>query len=435
MKRLGATRRPALLAAAVGAGLGACSAAHAAGFYLQEQSVKGAGRAFSGEAADVGPESLWWNPAAIGGATQRSAYLGASGILPSSDVNDTGTLIVRPLQAPASVGGDPHASGPIKAGLIPSGAGAIPLNDKIALGLALTAPFDFTTQYDAASWARYTALTTSLRTIDVQPSIAVAPTDWLRVGVGLNAEYSDARLANALPNLSPLLPDGYQELKGTGWDFGWSAGAQVHNARVTVGVSYKSSIEHKLDGSVTTRGLLGPLAAENGAISAKARFRTPWQAIAGLQFKATDRLVLNLQLVRLGWSEFDSIRLAAPINAAIPENYRDTWSVAGGADYALSPKWTVRGGLQFDQTPTRDGQRDTRVPDADRIDYAVGASYEVTSAVTLDASLVYTAFDNAKIDRPTAAYAGTPVQTPILVSGEVNNADAVVVAFGGRFSF
>ena len=39
--------------------------AFAGSFYLQEQSVRGAGRAFSGEAADRGVGSMWWNPAAI----------------------------------------------------------------------------------------------------------------------------------------------------------------------------------------------------------------------------------------------------------------------------------------------------------------------------------------------------------------------------------
>src|SRR3546814_9207973 len=66
--------------------------------YRQEQSVKAAGRAFSGETADTGPDSLWWNPAAIGGIERPSAYLGLSAILPKSHVDDSGTLIVRPGQ-------------------------------------------------------------------------------------------------------------------------------------------------------------------------------------------------------------------------------------------------------------------------------------------------------------------------------------------------
>ena len=48
--------------------------AHASGFYLQEQSVRGTGRAYSGEVADQGPASLWWNPAAIA-RSPREAYV------------------------------------------------------------------------------------------------------------------------------------------------------------------------------------------------------------------------------------------------------------------------------------------------------------------------------------------------------------------------
>ena len=427
--------RASIVLAGVVAASCAASTAQAAGFYLQEQSARGVGRAFSGEAADTGPESLWWNPAAIGGSAERSAYVGVSGIIPSGDVSDTGTIIVRPGQAPASVGGEPVAHGPLRSGVLPSGALAIPVGGHVDLGLALTAPFDFTTEYDAQSWSRYAALRTRLRTYDLQPSIAFAPTPFLRLGVALNAEYSDATLGNALPNLSPLLPDGSQTLTGHGWDFGWSAGVQLHSDSVTVGLSYKSSIDHTLSGQVAVAGLLGPLAANNLNLATQASFRTPWQLIVGARLRATPQLTLDVQAVRAGWSRFDAIRLGAPFNTALPEGYRDTWSFAGGADYALGPSWTLRGGVQYDETPTQDGLRDARVPDANRVNLALGADFHASHAFTLEAGASYVLFDDASIDRPTAAYVGTPVQTPVLTSGKLTGAHAVVLSVGGRFSF
>ncbi len=167
--------------------------AHAQAFYLQEQSARGAGRAFSGEAADTGAPSLWWNPASIAGTTEAEATLSASAILPRGEVVDTGTLIGRPGQPFAPVGGQQRSRNPITNGVLPSGAIAIPLSDRIAFGLAITSPYSFTTDYDADSWARYSADRTKLLTIDIQPSVAVAVTDWLRVGAGLNVEYTDAQ--------------------------------------------------------------------------------------------------------------------------------------------------------------------------------------------------------------------------------------------------
>jgi long-chain fatty acid transport protein len=427
--------RGAMLAS-VPAAMLLASAAHAGAFYLQEQSVRATGRAFSGEVADTGSQSLWWNPAAIGGMTGGDGSLGISAILPKGNVVNRNTLIRRPTNAtPVPVGGDQVSKDPLNKGYLPSGAIAYGITPQIAVGLAITSPYSFTTNYDATSWARYTADKTKLRTFDIQPSIAFAPNENISLGVALNAEHSKATLSNALPNVSALQPDGSQRLHGDGWDFGWTAGGQLRSGPVTFGASYKSTVKHVLKGEVITAGLLGPLAGQNRTIGTNASFRTPWQATVGARFKATDKLTLNAQIVRIGWNKFDAIRLGAPLSTAIPENYKNTWSFAGGVDYAVSPVWTVRGGVQHDKTPTQDGDRDARVPDGDRWNFALGTSYDVTPGFTIDVAANYIDVKNASIDRVTAAYAGTPVQTPILVNGELRKASVVVLALGGRLRF
>jgi long-chain fatty acid transport protein len=430
------TKAPLLAVTALVSAFGFASTAYADAFYLQAQSARGAGRAFSGEAADTGAASLWWNPAAIAGIRDGSATLSATAILPKGDVVDTGTRICRPGQACTTISGQSNSGDPVNKGIVPSGAVAYPLTDRIAVGLAVTSPFSFTTNYDADSWARYSADKTRLRTIDIQPSIGVAVTDWLRVGGALNVEYTDATLSNALPNLSAALPDGRQELSGDGWDFGWTAGVQLHNDFATVGVTYKSSIRHNLKGDLVVSGLVGPLAGSNTTVSgAKAGFNTPGQVIVAGRIRGTDKLTLNAQVVAYNWSKFDTIDLGAPLNTAIPENYMDSWSLAGGFDYDVTPKLTVRAGLQRTKSPTQDGQRDARVPDADRWTYAAGGSYQLSPHIALDAAAQYVDFENTTIDRVTAAYVNTPLQTNILTSGALRNASAVVLSLGGRVSF
>ncbi len=429
-------KAPLLATAIVSSSFAFAGAAYGQAFYLQEQSTRGQGRAFSGEGADTGASSLWWNPASIAGMERGEAVIGASAIIPKGDVVDRGTVIVRPGQPARPVGGNGVSGDPINRGIVPSGAVAYPLNDRVAVGLAVTSPYSFTTEYDANSWARYSALKTELRTIDIQPSVGIAVLDWLRVGGALNVEYTKAELGNALPNLSPLLADGYQRLKGDGWDLGWTAGVQLHNDWATVGISYKSRIKHQLKGSLEVGGLLGPLAAQNRTIDgATAEFYTPAQIIVAGRFRATDKLTLNAQAVRFTWADFDAIRLGAPINTAIPENYKNSFSLAGGVDYAANDRLTVRAGVQRGITPTQNGNRDARVPDANRWNYSIGGSYKLTPRFTLDAAGSYIDFADATIDRRTAAYAGTAVQTPILTNGQVQNARAFVASIGGRFSF
>jgi long-chain fatty acid transport protein len=428
------SRRILLAGAGSVIAIAAAGSAHAQAFYLQEQSVRGQGRAFSGEAADTGVDSLWWNPAAIGGMEGGEAAVHASAVLPRGKLSDKGTVIVRPGSSLAPVGGDPLQKNPISNGVVPSGGVAYGFG-KVAVGLAISAPYNFTTDYASDSWARYTADKTKLRTIDIQPTVAFAVTPELNLGAGLNIEHADATLGNYLPNLSALLPDGHQTLEGKGWDIGWSVGAQYRSGPLSVGLAYKSSIKHKLKGTVTTEGLLGPLAGQNGTIDTEASFRTPWMAIGSIRYRVTPQLTLNGQVVRYGWGKFDTIDIGAPINAAIPEHYKNGWSYAAGLDYAVTPEWTLRGGVQFGGTPTQDGERDARVPDSDRWNFSAGTSYALSKSVTLDAAASYVSFKDASIDRTTAAYAGTAVQTPILVDGTITNASALVFSLGARVAF
>lgn len=428
-------RRAALTATALAAI--APATAWAGGYYLAEQSAKGTGRAYSGEVSDTGTDSLWWNPSAIAGTEGFTSDINASLILPRAKVSDTGTVISGPLYTGA-VGGDEVVRNPIRNGVVPSGAIAYGLNDKVAVGLSVTAPYNFTTQYPSTSWTRYSAERTSLRTIDIQPTLAFQPVKGLRIGVGWNVEHVSATFGNAMPNVSPLLGDASESLQGKGWDMGVSAGAQWQYGPLTLGASYKSQITHKLNGSIAIAGLQPPLSAlvPNGTYGATANFTTPWMAIFGARFAVTPQVTLDAQFTRTGWSKFNAINLSSPVSSgAVPEGYHDTWTYAGGVDFALTPATTLRGGIARDMSPVPDASRDARVPDSNRWIFALGGSHAFSSHFTLDAGAQYLKLDSAAINRDTGFYLGTPAQTVVLTSGELSDAHVFVLTLGGRLSF
>jgi long-chain fatty acid transport protein len=408
--------------------------AHAGGFYLQEQSVRGTGRAYSGEVADQGVESLWWNPAAIA-RSGREAYVGVHGVLVDSQVENAGTTITYPGGTTLPVRGEPRAFKPISAGMIPNLSVALPLGDRFALGMSATAPFSFSTKYSPAAFTRYDALTSQLQTVDLQLTGAMKVTDWLDLGVSADAERAKAHLSNALPNLSPVLPDGYQELRGSGWDWGWAVGAQMHFDRLTLGASYRSKIKHGLDGHVVATGLLGPLAAANLNLAAAASFTTPWIATFGARYALTDKLTLNGQVQRIGWGEFDAITVRAPTGEQrLVQNYKDVTSGGVGFDYAVSPALTLRAGVQYDPTPTPDIGRTARVPDSDRWLFGVGATANAPGGVKLDAAFAYIDFQDGHINHATGFYGGSPAATTTNLAGAVKG-HGYVLSLGGRKSF
>lgn len=427
-------KRIVQVALASAVGMAFAAPAHAAGFYIQEQSVRGTGRAYSGEVADTGVESLWWNPAAIA-RSGREAYLGVYGIFVEGQVQNAGSTITYPGGVTLPIRGQPFAYNPILNGVLPNFDIATPIGDRFAVGLSAHAPFELTTKYDGAAFTRYDALKSRLNTVDVQLTGAMKVTDWLDVGVAADTEYASATLSNAVPNLSPLLPDGSQRLNGDGWNWGWSIGAQAHFDRLTIGASYRSSIDHDLSGDVQVGGLLGPIAAGNLNAHAKAAFKTPWIAALGVRYRVTDKLTLNGQVQQIGWSEFNSIHVETPVGAqTIPQGYHDTTAGGVGVDYTVNPRLTLRAGVQYDPTPTPEVGRTARVPDGDRWLIGVGASARLNEATTVDAGFAYIDFQRSTIDRTDPFFVGTPAAVTTQLRGDVH-ATGYVLGLGLRRSF
>ena len=403
---------------------GVAAPAMAGSFYVQEQSTRGQGRANAGVGADKGVQSLWWNPAAIAG-TQREVYVGAHGLILDSDVDNTGSTLTYNVPVPgvgvvsrsAPVNGDPHVHDVVESGIVPNFAVSMPIGDRFNVGLAVQAPYNFTTKYQPDDFARYDALTSELRSANVSLVAAMTVTDWLDIGAGFDAQYAKATLSSALPNvpipavLSPAYvvspsTDGRNQLEGDGWDYGWNAGAQMHFGKLDLGLSYRSKIEHELEGSVNISGLTGVLAGANVSADGGASFTTPWYATVSARYAVNDRLTLNAQVNQIGWSEFDAIRVTYGANgrSTIVQDYDDVTTGAIGFDYKIDPSMTFRAGLGYDPTPTSDDHRTARIPDGDRFLYTAGLSKTVGS-MTFDGAVTYIDIDTAQINDTRDVYA------------------------------
>ena len=417
--------------------LAAVGQARAAGFYLEDQSTKASGRAFSGEAADLGAASMWYNPAAIAGILSSEIEGSITPILVDARVSDSNSTITQGgVTRPIS--GQPNAFKPVELGVIPASAFAYRINDKFSVGLAVTSPFSFATKYDDGDvFSRYSGLTTRLTTIDVQPTLAWRPVRWLGIGGGANVEYTNAVLTQAIPSFTAGGPDGFVDLHGNGYDVGYNVGVQIHpDDRLTVGAAYRSKISHTLTGLYRIQNFL--LTTPGVGTAATAGFNTPWSATFSVRWKVNDKLTVEGQGVRFGWSEFQQISLDTPGNIlpSQAENYHDTTSGAVGFDYDLTSRLTLRGGVQYDPTPTTNGFRDARVPDGDRFLFAGGYSFKVSPRMVLDGAISYIDFIPSHINQTIDQYANISPQlaVPINTQGEVH-ANAETLSVGGHFYF
>jgi long-chain fatty acid transport protein len=94
-----------------------------------------------------------------------------------------------------------------------------------------------------------------------------------------------------------------------------------------------------------------------------------------------------------------------------PQNFHDTVSLAGGVEWEVIDGLRLRSGFQYDETPTVDQFRNTRIPDADRYLLAARASYRVTDSIEATLGYLHGFVKEATFQRNRQFYPGTPLLT------------------------
>ncbi len=281
------------LSAAAGVGAGA---ANAAGFFIQEQSVTGLGRAFAGGAAAADDAStIFFNPAGMTFLKQGEVMVGGSLLIPDLRLRDEGSTIDYPgfrtplgilNPPPGAISGDGKSNNPYDATLVPSGYVALPVpstDNRLWVGVGLGAPFGLESQYNSNWFGRYDATKTELQVYNLSPTVAYRVNDWLSIGGGIDISYAWAKLESHVPNpVGKLVPsfsdDGKLSIKGDSWAIGYNIGAIVQPVEGTrLGVHFRSGVDHMLDGRASLKGVNFPplpgLPAER-----RFRHRRPGQA-------------------------------------------------------------------------------------------------------------------------------------------------------------
>ncbi len=414
--------------------------AHATGFFINQQSVRGLGRVDAGNtvaADELG--TIFFNPAGLPTVVRdpknRDSILTSLGlnlIVPRSDQRNRGSAVATAgtLGLPVPLGGgDGH--NPTAPTLVPTFYGAIPVADhRGALGLGINAPFGLTAVFGPDWHGRYDASDASLKTLNVSLVAAWRFDSGLSLGGGLDLQYARSVLTTAIPN--PFTPGGPTaatdgRIQTRGHDYltpGFNAGLIYElDDDTRVGLHYRSGMKHDISGSSNVVGLTGPLEPFNGTVDVRAELKLPAIATAGVRARVAEDVALFGEVEWFNWSTFDEVRIRfadGRADGVRTSNFRDAYAVAIGADYEIRPKWTARGGLHFDTTPTVDGFRDTTVPDSDRLWIGLGASYQQSDTVSLDFAFNHVFFRDTTIGLTRSFFDGTPLTTSVTINSDVS---------------
>ena len=206
-------------------------AALGAAFQLRENDTVSVATASAGaaSAADT-PGTVFNNPAGMTQLPGLQVQLGAAVVAPEAVFRGSATTAFgQPIVGVDGINGTNTA-------LVPHGYVSDRLTPQLAVGLALTAPYGLSTSYSGSFVGRYVADKTSLETININPAVAYQVLPWLSLGAGVSAQYAEAEFTNfinssavvtAATGQATALPDGYSNLRGSDWAFGYNFGALI----------------------------------------------------------------------------------------------------------------------------------------------------------------------------------------------------------------
>lgn len=187
------TTKTILALALLGALASVAGNAGAAAFQLKEKSAKGLGRAFAGSISAPGDASVIAdNPAAMRLLDGRVFQADASVVNYTIDFKGQGRDALGRPQSGGD-GGDAGDTSPVPALYFHT-----PLGDSAHLGLSVTAPFGFKTEYDSNWMGRYNGIKTEIKAVDLGLSFSYDVNPYVSWGASVFVERAEAELYDAV---------------------------------------------------------------------------------------------------------------------------------------------------------------------------------------------------------------------------------------------
>ncbi len=345
--------------------------ARAAGIALDVQSGRGTGMAGAVTAMIDDSSAIFFNPAGIAQGKTLDVQIGDTIVMPlfqytspTGATTSNSFLPVPPFQIYASGG----------------------ITDDLSIGIGVFTPFGLTLNWPA-DWAGKSLITESqFATYDFNPTVAYkfGP---LRIGAGLQVVRATVDLQKAIVTGQG---DAMTELGAGAWGVGANGGVQFEAVKdyLMLGVQYRSAVKFDFDGNAHFSNVPVNFQSVLQDQPVTTSIVTPDTVQIGVASRPIKRLILDADVEWYGWAKFRSIDLTFPNNASLnstePKNWNNTVNVHVGGEGTINESWKVRAGVLYDPTPSPDNTLLPDVPDASRLNLAVGGSYYHRSGFHVD---------------------------------------------------
>ncbi len=392
----------------------------ASGFAIIESSTSSMGHAFSGAAVNVDDASVFYfNPAGISKLKERQFTEAFLFIRPESVFTNNGST--------AATGGELSGSD-ARIGsdvFVPNFYYSQPLFSGLTFGIGFNAPYGLKTEYNDDWAGRYHAVTSDMKTVNINPGLAWQVNNKLSLGFGVSAQYMDITLISAVDfgaicsadlgqadcaniGFKPQENDGFADLEADNWGWGYNFGAMYDvTSSSRLGFGYRSKVKHAVDGKADFS-----VPAETAFIQNSGRFidtdfstevTLPETVSLGYRHQTTEKLGLMFDWTWTRWSRFEELRIkydnVKQPDSVTTENWNDSNRFSAGLDYRVDKRLLLRTGIALDETPIPDAaHRTPRIPGNDRRWFTFGFGYIVTQRLSLDFGYAHLFIEDTQIN-------------------------------------
>ncbi|MCX2841757.1 outer membrane protein transport protein [Microbulbifer thermotolerans] len=446
--------RRAALAAAIST---TSSGAMAAGFYLNETSISGLGRAFAAENT-VGDNAaiLARNPAGSALFDTITLSGGVIYVNPEIDAEGDVTYFAAP-DTPIATLSDQKATDYAPTAWVPNAYLAVPFNENWSFGLAMYSNYGLETDFDSDWPVTTIADKTELLTVNIAPSVAYDFNDQFSIGFAVNFLYADATLKTMVPTNFGLNPtvagaDILSYDDADDWEVSWTIGALWNiTDRTRFGISYHAELDPELEGDVNSDLVPLPLSPFNDA-KGKVTLDLPDTLELGLYHRFNENWGLALGALWTDWDDFERLEAFIPaggegFNPLLfkEENFQSGWRYSIAGEYYPCEEVTLRIGYAYDEGAARDGfntgdaaanayglpitWRTLSIPDTDRNWVTIGGTYKFNNQLSIDGGLAYLWGDDETIQE------FTTVPAPTYFDGRTTNIEAWLAGVSLNYAF
>ncbi|MBI2212085.1 MAG: outer membrane protein transport protein [Acidobacteria bacterium] len=357
----------------------------AAGFSIFEQGAKatGMGGAFTATADD--PSAIFYNVAGIAYQRETTAMLGGTLISFRNEFKGDRYEFPGP---DTTEGYEDHLFTPPNAYLL------IPVGENATFGIGQFTPFGLRTHWENqdAFTGRFISQDANLKVFSVQPSFAWKTSSGkFAIGAGAEWRASKVSLERNLPAINPFTLQvadiGHVVLQSDEVNdaWGWNVGVILRPSETwSVGVNYRAPITIDYKGDATFTQILTGNPQFDAIVATqlppeqaiKTAIDYPDQLHIGIATTAIPTWTLELDAVRTGWSDFETLVVDFE-NPSTPdlvnnEQWEDAWSYRLGANKRVNDMWQVQLGVVYDESPQPVWNVGPLLPDSDRVGLSFG---------------------------------------------------------------